>query len=385
MNINVTKLLIILFSFTVFSLMGQKYNQGIENSSENPNEAISKLNEGLLIIRLNSGEKAIKHLESIGNYKAAEKRKKKKRKENLKIYTAFKNYYNFSDVVCTYGHLLKKNMEPGYKLSILNDSIALDEKIEIPHNYYILNTSNPGGTFNEYHIQDRQFNNLAKPFPFIYDRGLFAQNTATTIKVINGKTVIDTLMTPWDLKAKNINEKLTVYFALASEVIDIDYNDYNEYRNRESSGLTLLGNGIVGYVARGNYGENQLEFIPAISLGAKNFNNFEISEPYITASATVGYNFFIDSKIKEKKLRLKNKYIGFKLGVADHKNTLLSFGVTYRMERFELGNSSSSKGFDIGLNKYFALGNVEPESLSSYLSESTISLFLRFDFNWFKN
>ena len=206
------------FEFNYYAPLAEEQTQNFQlglnfllnnktNKKESPNKArisrssrqIDDLKKGTLLVRLKTSVNTINAMNEMGLTDKAEKVESRQEAENKKIVAAFKEYYNFSDVVFFYSNNSGKVRDKDYTNIFLDDSLNIDPSVVINGSepifiadfgplkqdtaqYYSKMRYQPdknwslekkkeyyGGTnfgFQVLAIKDKNFVQLQEPFPF---------------------------------------------------------------------------------------------------------------------------------------------------------------------------------------------------------------------------
>ena len=159
-------------------------------------DAIVRLNDGSLLVRLNYKKKQTTHYDNIGQESAAKKIRDKQIKKNMFVIQAFREHYDFSDVYFFAMGDSRTLLEEGPDaITFYNDAGEPDSSISISGEYFIAEFGNlqPDTTYyldnrlddtskenpkqDMYYttgssnrqalvIMDHRFKQTAKPFPY---------------------------------------------------------------------------------------------------------------------------------------------------------------------------------------------------------------------------
>jgi len=157
----------------------------------------------------------------------------------------------------------------------------------------------------------------------------------------------------------------------------------DDYGRNMSIGISLIGRGIVGLPIRFvRESGDQIEIVPAFSgRGYSSNDEFEYDSGF---SLCAGYNLLMGSKFKERKNKLIKNYIGLKAAFLLASPGALEAGITWHREAFFEGDFNYSRGLDLGLVFSRSIDG-QYLNINGDLVDSEVQLFLRFDWNWFRN
>lgn len=97
---------------------------------------ISDLKEGALIVRLKTNDKSVAAYRNNGKPEIADRIEEERARQNLKIISAFRNYFDFSRVYFIYASSTNDFLK-GKRDVFLNDSLQPDKKIKLKEDYYL--------------------------------------------------------------------------------------------------------------------------------------------------------------------------------------------------------------------------------------------------------
>ena len=146
------------------------------------NFSITKLNKGVLLVRLKTREKSINALKKMGQHKKARKLQQEVFEDNLNVVNAFKINYNFSEVYFFYSTESDKIRNMTFD-EVFVDAKTLEKsdkiKLDPSQTFYMildigaLKIPNIEGEFHQQTaldrvlvVKDRDFEQLYRPFPF---------------------------------------------------------------------------------------------------------------------------------------------------------------------------------------------------------------------------
>jgi hypothetical protein len=162
-------------------------------------QQINQLNKGVLLVRLSNPTMKLEAMRRSGQDENAKKVEQRNKQQNKDLVEAFRNRYNFSLVYFFYSDHSRKVMKGERKGFFLNDSLEVDQAIEIPDSVQIFTLSLNfgdqdtskrflgydnvstgsfeeqrvptyyGGSENSFQallISDAQFDQLSRPFPY---------------------------------------------------------------------------------------------------------------------------------------------------------------------------------------------------------------------------
>ncbi len=159
----------LVLSFFLTMIFGiSAYSQ--TESSYNSDQHITRLEKGVLLVKLNTQSKKLNYLQKFGQNKKIEKLKKEIEKEHSQIRSAFKKYYSFSKVFFFYSDNAKEIIED-QNWDLLLDSG--NDKIDGEQPVYFAYLQKPDWYaqsdayfFIIHSYEDRQVIRLKRPFPF---------------------------------------------------------------------------------------------------------------------------------------------------------------------------------------------------------------------------
>jgi hypothetical protein len=177
----------LLFIAATFSTFSQ--------SSANAHKNIASLKKGALFIKLKTSENVINGLIERGRKDEAEKIRAELALENKEIINAFKNNFTFCKVFFFYSNNSQKIKDGNYTGCLLNTNYEIDSTFN--GSDYLIGEFGQTETnrIDAFLIEDKNFNQLKKPFPFLIRLNKFG--VATRSK---------------DEMAKAVNEELTNFW-----------------------------------------------------------------------------------------------------------------------------------------------------------------------------
>ena len=98
---------------------------------------IRELKKGALVVRLQSKSKAIEKLRAEGNHSYARTIESEQREDNLEIYQAFRQHFDFCDVYFIYAEQTDSLLRNGGKNFFLNDSLQVDPSIHLNKPFFL--------------------------------------------------------------------------------------------------------------------------------------------------------------------------------------------------------------------------------------------------------
>lgn len=144
MKLPICLLIYFLFTFTSFGQITNSKEQRDLSSYASPDngiECITMLQQGTLIVRLTSYTQKIQHLEKQQGKENAADERDRIETANKNIIKEFKEDYQFSDVVFTYGKELDQFLKNKIDDVFLNEDLEFDSSIKIKDGpVYILAT-----------------------------------------------------------------------------------------------------------------------------------------------------------------------------------------------------------------------------------------------------
>lgn len=183
---------------------------------------------------------------------------------------------------------------------------------------------------------------------------------------------------------KTIYSIIFALLAISIHAQELKLSDINspEYGQGTSIGVSILGDGLAGLQLRHVLGnEDQLE----LNTTFWNVAVSEISSDDIVLFNGVffraGYNFHLGNNVKEKKgkRKFRKNYLSVKPGLGFARVNAQSIALTWHKEMFFVDQPQSSKGIDLGLQFIHFTNN-----RTGYSFGDSYSIFLRFDWAWFR-
>jgi len=163
--------------------------------------------------------------------------------------------------------------------------------------------------------------------------------------------------------------------------------EHVDYGQGKAIGFSLFGDPLfLGAAYKIVKDQNQIEinagFVNRTEVFNVGSNDFDI-ESNAGFGVTGGYNFFLGSKNKERKHKIVKNYLSLKLGASITDVSELKPTICWRKETFREEEHNYSRGFDLGLTYARVLGNSLIRQ-GDDLVNSYATLFIRFDWNWYR-
>lgn len=165
-------------------------------SSANAHKNIILLKNGALFIKLKTSENVINGLIARGRKDEAEKIRTDQAMENKEIINAFKNNFKFCKVFFFYSNNSQKIKDGNYKGCLINTNNEIDSTFNSID--YLIGEFGQTETnrIDAFLIEDKNFDQLKKPFPFLIRLNKFG--VATRSKDEMAKAVNDELTLFWN-------------------------------------------------------------------------------------------------------------------------------------------------------------------------------------------
>lgn len=179
--------ILLFFTLIIFPESSYTQQEEVESTRENRHinaeEAIKKLRNGYLLVRLTSDKRKVEELKRQVAANPSDKKIAKKlantiaqRKEfNDKLRSAFSDHYDFSKVLYFYDYDAKKLLAGDMAGIFLNDSFEIDSDISLTTtDFLVLSEGSAGDSGIEaYIVHNANLEPLTKPFPYYYRRNDF--------------------------------------------------------------------------------------------------------------------------------------------------------------------------------------------------------------------
>mgnify|MGYP000117478064 CR=1 FL=1 len=170
--------------------------------------------------------------------------------------------------------------------------------------------------------------------------------------------------------------------------VNSDNLTVEDFGKQRSSGISLLGNGIVGFPQRFVIkNKSQIEITPSYSPRLNIFIlNGEVEEFDYNHGVSVmaGYNIYLSGRKKDYKKKTAKQYISAKSGYWFSDVDILTFAVSWRKEAFKYKNPHRSFGFDLGLMVGRVLGDDFINEVNGNFTKNVAGVFFKIDWNYYK-
>ncbi len=160
-----------------------------------------------------------------------------------------------------------------------------------------------------------------------------------------------------------------------------------EYGAGNSIGLSLIGNGVIGFTMKfANEGKNQIDLTASLSNrveGIQNGNDFEVVNVYYGVAFSGAYNFFMGSNYKRRKDKVIKNYLGLKALLVSRNSIETGFAINWHREAFRRNENKYSRGLDLGI-QYLGVFGGEIIGPTGEIFNGGPNIYIRVDWNWFR-